>query len=131
MILARSRLLISLFVLILLMVCLSINSWAEEPCENWMGRIVSVQGDVEALRTGETHWDLVRLNETYCIGDMIRVQKNSRAALILVNGTTLRLDQGSTIIFSNMEKKETLLLRLLKGGFLKVLLISSAVFPIR
>lgn len=113
---ARSRLLISSLMFTLLVVCLSINSWAEEPCENWVGKIVSVQGNVEALRTGETHWDLVRLNDTYCIGDMIRVQKNSRAALILVNEATLRLDQESTIIFSHMEKKETLLLRLLKGA---------------
>jgi tetratricopeptide (TPR) repeat protein len=65
----------------------------------------------------KTHWDPVHLNDTYCIGDMIRVMKNSRAALVLINGTTLRLDQESTIIFSRLEEKETLLLKLLKGAY--------------
>jgi Tfp pilus assembly protein PilF len=112
----RFRFFVSSVMFILLMVCLSISSWAEEPCENWVGKIVSVQGSVEARKVSKTHWDPVRLNDTYCIGDMIRVQKNSRAALVLINGATLRLDQGSTIIFSRIEKKETLFLRLLKGA---------------
>lgn len=112
----KTRYAFSLFLFILLMVCLSITSWAEEPCDNWVGKIVSVQGSVEARRVGETQWVPVRLNDTYCIGDMIRVQKNSRAALILVNEATLRLDQESTIIFSRREEKETLFLKLLKGA---------------
>ena len=112
----KTRYAFSLFLFILLMVCLSITSWAEEPCDNWVGKIVSTQGSVEARRVGETQWVPVRLNDTYCIGDMIRVQKNSRAALILVNEATLRLDQESTIIFSRREEKETLFLRLLKGA---------------
>ena len=113
---ARSRFFVSSLMFVLLMVCQSISSWAEEPCESWMGKIVSIQGSVEARRVSETHWDPVHLNDTYCIGDMIRVQKNSRAALVLINGATLRLDQESTITFSRVEEKQTLLLRLLKGA---------------
>jgi tetratricopeptide (TPR) repeat protein len=113
---ARFRFFVLILIFILLMVCLSINSWAREKCENWVGKIVSVQGSVEALKIGENHWDPVRLNDTYCIGDMIRVQKNSRAALILVNAATLRLDQESSIIFSPLEEKETLFLKLLRGA---------------
>ena len=112
----KSRYVFSSLLFILLMVCPSNNSWAEEPCESWVGKIVSIQGNVEARRASETHWDPVHLNDTYCIGDMIRVQKHSRAALVLVNGATLRLDQESAIIFSRLEEKETLFLRLLRGA---------------
>ena len=92
---ARSRFFVSSLMFVLLMISLSISSWAEEPCESWVGKIVSVQGSVEARRVSETHWDPVHLNDTYCIGDMIRVQKHSRAALVLINGATFRLDQES------------------------------------
>ncbi len=112
----RFRFLFSSLMFILVMVCLSISSWAEEPCESWVGKIVSVQGSVEARRVSETHWDPVHLNDTYCSGDIIRVQKNSRAALVLINVATLRLDQESTITFSRVEEKQTLLLKLLKGA---------------
>jgi len=112
----KSRHVFSSLLFILLMVCLSITSWAEEPCKSWVGKIVSIQGSVEAQRVSQTHWDPARLNDTYCIGDMIRVHKNSRAALVLVNGATLRLDQESTITFSRLEEKETLFLMLLKGA---------------
>ncbi len=113
---ARTRFFVLLFIFNLLMVCLSISTWAQETCENWVGKIVSVQGTVEALRNGETQWNPVRLNDTYCIGDIIRVQKNSRTAIVLVNGATLRLDQESTINFSHVEKKQTIWLKLLKGA---------------
>jgi len=113
---AGSRFFVSSLMFVLLMVSLSISSWAEEPCESWTGKIVSVQGSVDARRVGETHWDPVHLNDTYCIGDMIRVQKYSRAAIVLINGATLRLDQESTITFSRVEEKQTLMLKLLNGA---------------
>jgi tetratricopeptide (TPR) repeat protein len=89
---------------------------AEEQRDEWVGKIVSVQGKVEVRKISETLWKPVRLNDTYCIGDMIRVQENSRAALVLYNGATLRLDQNSVITFMDVEKKQTLLIRLLKGA---------------
>ena len=89
---------------------------AEEQRDEWVGKIVSVQGKVEVRKISETLWKPVRLNDTCCIGDMIRVQENSRAALVLYNGATLRLDQNSVITFMGVEKKQTLLLRLLKGA---------------
>jgi Tfp pilus assembly protein PilF/opacity protein-like surface antigen len=47
---------------------------------------------------------------------MIRVREHSRAAVVLCNGATLRLDQNSAITFTSFEKKQTLLIRLLKGA---------------
>jgi len=99
-----------------LAVALFSTSWASEPSKEWVGKIVSVQGTVQARRIGTTHWVPVHLSDTYRIGDMIRVREHSRAAVVLCNGATLRLDQNSTMTFSALEKKQTLLIRLLKGA---------------
>ena len=56
---------------------------AAETCEEWVAKVVSVQGSVEAQRAGETQWQPVRLHDTYCSGDTIRVQERSRAAIVL------------------------------------------------
>ena len=112
----RFRILISALLVGILTASLSSGIWAAEPCEEWLGKIVSVQGSVEARRTGETLWKPAHMNDTYCAGDMIRVQENSRTAVVLYNGATLRLDQKSAITFMGVEKKQTLLLRLIEGA---------------
>ena len=84
-------------------------------CEEWVARVVSVQGSVHTQRDGETKWVPAKLNDTYRPGDMIRVQERSRAEVSLCNEVTLRLDQNSTVTFSGVEKEDTLLIRLLKG----------------
>jgi tetratricopeptide (TPR) repeat protein len=116
MILKKSGLLISVLLISILAGVISSTSSASDPSEEWVGKIVSVQGSVQVQKIGTTHWEPVHLNDTCCIGDMIRVQQHSRAAVVLCNGATLRLDQNSTITFSSLEKKQTLLIRLLKGA---------------
>ena len=116
MILKKPRMLISLLLISILAGVLSSTSWATEPSEEWVGKIVSIQGSVQVQRINTTHWEPVHLNDTCYIGDMIRVRKNSRAAVVLCNDATLRLDQNSTITFTSLEKKQSLLIRLLKGA---------------
>jgi len=83
----------------------------------WVGKIVSVQGRVQVRRAGVAEWVSVRLNETYGFGDMIRVQEQSRAAVVLRSGAILRLDQKTTITFSASEQKEeSSLIDLLHGA---------------
>jgi tetratricopeptide (TPR) repeat protein len=82
----------------------------------WVGKIVSVQGSVQVQRAGAAEWVPVRLNDTYAFGDMIRVQGQSRAAVVLRNEAILRLDQNTTITFSASEEKETSLLDMLNGA---------------
>jgi tetratricopeptide (TPR) repeat protein len=82
----------------------------------WVGKIVSVQGSVQVRRTGATEWVPVRLNDTYAFGDMIRVQEQSRAAVVLRNEAILRLDQNTTITFSASEEKGTSLLNMFNGA---------------
>jgi tetratricopeptide (TPR) repeat protein len=84
-------------------------------CEQWGGKIVSVQGVVQVRKAGESKWIQVRLNETYCPRDMIRVLKNSRAAIVLSNETLFRLDQNTTVTFTGVEKEKTFLIDIFKG----------------
>ncbi len=86
-----------------------------ETCAEWVGKVVSVQGDVQALRKGETQWKIAELNDTYCPSDTIRVQERSRADILLANDSILRLDQKSTITFSGPEKEKMFLINLKTG----------------
>ena len=92
------------------------SAGAAETCEEWVAKVVSLQGSVQARRVGETQWAPVKLNDTYCPGDMIRVQERSRAAVVLANESILRLDQKTTITFIGVEKERTSLLDLLIGA---------------
>jgi tetratricopeptide (TPR) repeat protein len=85
-------------------------------CEPWVAKLVSAQGNVQVRRAGETQWQPVRLDETYCAGDMLRVQEHSRAAVVLPNDINLRLDQHTTITFIGLERERTSLLDLLLGA---------------
>ena len=84
--------------------------------EAWIGKIVSVQGQVLAKRQGETQWQPVHLNDTYGVEESLHVGSDSRAAVVLKNGTLLRLDQNTTILFKGMEEEKTSLLEMLKGA---------------
>jgi tetratricopeptide (TPR) repeat protein len=81
-----------------------------------VAKVVSVQGSVQVRRAGEAEWIPVKLDDIYCPGDMVRVQEQSRAAIILPNETLLRLDQKTTITFNGIEKERTSLLDLIKGA---------------
>jgi len=105
-----------LVILIALLVALAAppadGAEADEP---WVARVVSVQGLVEARRTGTLHWFAVKLNDTFRPGDMVRLHENSRASVALPNETILRLDQNTTVTFSALEKQQTWLIDLLRG----------------
>jgi tetratricopeptide (TPR) repeat protein len=87
-----------------------------QPCGQWIAKAVSVQGSVQALRAGERQWRPVRLSDTFCPGDMIRVLKLSRADIVLSNDTILRLDQNTAISFPEPEKEKPFLVNLLNGA---------------
>lgn len=85
-------------------------------CENWAGKVVSAEGSVQAKRAGEAYWQPVKLNDTFCSGDMIWVQEKSRADITLINQPVLRLDQNSTIIFGGLKEEKISLIDLIKGS---------------
>jgi len=110
-----SRLIIcTSFLAVLLCPCAS----PAETCDQWVAKAVSVQGSVEVRRVGETRWQSVKLNDTYCPGDVIRVNDSSRADLALINQPVIRLDQNTTITLGELKEERTSLMH-----------ISSAVLP--
>ncbi|MGD9228514.1 MAG: tetratricopeptide repeat protein, partial [Desulfobacterales bacterium] len=106
-----------------LIVCLSLMaallypcvSFAEN-CEKRVATVVSVQGSVEVQRAGETQWQTVKLNDTFCPGDKIRVNERSRAGLTLVNQPVLRLDQNTSITLGGVKEKQTSVVELARGA---------------
>jgi Tfp pilus assembly protein PilF len=87
-------------------------------CEKWAGKVVSAQGVVEAKPAGETRWQAVKLNETYCPGDTIRTDRKSRADIALSNHPLLRLDQNSTVTLGGMKDEKTSLVDMVSGAAL-------------
>lgn len=110
----------SIFLFVFLVLCTFFltflpNQASAKTCEQWVAKIVSAQGTVETKRVGESQWQEARLNDTFCGGDMIRVQNESRASFAFANQPLLRLDQNSVITFGKIEKKEGTLAGLFKG----------------
>ncbi|KPK22929.1 MAG: hypothetical protein AMJ61_16600 [Desulfobacterales bacterium SG8_35_2] len=85
-------------------------------CEQWVAKIVSVEGRVEVKRNGETQWQQVQLEETFCAGDQIRVLEESRADLSFANQPLLRLDQNSTITLAGVEEETSGIADLFKSA---------------
>lgn len=93
-----------------------VSGMAIAPCEQWVGRLVSLQGGVEVRRVGKPDWKRVRLEETFCFGDTIRVLEHGRAAVQLRNDALLRLDQKTTLTFSEIQNERTYIVDLPKGA---------------
>ena len=109
--------------LLLLMICAVLltiliypKALSAKTCEPWAAKVVSVQGTVEVKKADETQWQTAKLNDTYCAGDVIRVEENSRADIALVNQPVLRLDQNTTITLGGMKEERTSLIDMLKGA---------------
>jgi len=89
---------------------------SQAKCGEWVARIVSIEGRVETLPAGETNWQAVKLEDTYCPEDRVRTLEKSRAAFILKNETTLRLDENTMVKFSSLAPESPSLLQLLTGS---------------
>ena len=87
-----------------------------ETCEQWIAKAVSVEGNVEVQRSGETQWQTVELDDSFCPGDTIRVDDRSRTALSLENQPLLRLDQNTTITLGGVREKRGAVVALAKGA---------------
>ena len=87
-----------------------------QTCEQWFAKATSVQGTVEVKRGGTTHWEKVMLNDTFCLGDIVRIRERSRADIVMKNEANLRLDQNTSITFSEIEKERIPLINLLSGA---------------
>lgn len=85
-------------------------------CEKPVAVAVSVQGEVNARKGGAADWEPVRRKDAFCPGDAVRVMEQSRADLLLINETTLRLDQNTEIVFTAPGREKEFWLDVLLGG---------------
>ena len=106
------------FLVIVLVASLQPFFAVAQTCEEPIGKMVSVQGTVESQKAGGTQWQPVKLNDTLCPGDTIRVLDNSRAQLALANQSVLRINENTTITLEGVDEDQTSLIDLLKGAAL-------------
>jgi tetratricopeptide (TPR) repeat protein len=85
-------------------------------CDQWAAKVVSVQGNVRAQSAGEPRPRPVLFKEALCPGDTIKVHERSRADLLLPNETVVRLDQNTTVKFSEPEKERPYIIDLIIGA---------------
>jgi len=110
---------VTLFFLVIVLVApLQPFSAGAQTCEKPIGKMVSVQGTVESQKAGGTQWQPVKLNDTLCSGDTIRVLDNSRAEIALANQSVLRINENTTITLEGVDEDRTTLVDLLKGAAL-------------
>ena len=101
--------------LALLAFCFSPQAFAQDT-QAWVATLKSVQGTVETRKAEQTEWRPAAPNDTFAIGDSVRVLGYSRAAILLPDETLLRLDQNTTVTFTPPRDQNRSWLDLLKGA---------------
>lgn len=82
--------------------------YSQASCPDHIGRIVSLQGDVQVQRAHTSEWVGVKsLDLPLCIGDQIRTGLLSRAGLYISPETIVRLDQNTTLEFVEQTAEQT------------------------
>jgi tetratricopeptide (TPR) repeat protein len=71
---------------------------------------------VEVRRAAAASWQPVKLNDTLCPGDTIRVQERSRADVTLLDQSVLRLNAGATVTIEPVKDQRTSVIGLLQGA---------------
>jgi tetratricopeptide (TPR) repeat protein len=89
---------------------------AQASCSPPPAKAVSVQGTVEARRAGASQWQPVKLNDTFCAGDAIRVGDKSRADVALLNQSVLRINANSAITVEAPKEERTGVIALVQGA---------------
>ena len=91
---------------------------AASSCTEWVAKVVSVQGKVETLHSGEANWKMIQQDDVFCQGDKIRSERNSRATLQLSNNSLISIDQNTNLNFSvpKVEAASSWLIELFKGS---------------
>jgi Tfp pilus assembly protein PilF len=88
---------------------------AGRSCEQWFADITTVEGRVEVLREAEQSWAQLATGARVCSGDKLRSETSSRATITLIDGTTLRLDENSTLALPDPPSGSGSLINLLRG----------------
>ena len=86
-----------------------------ENCAESVGRMVSVQGQIQVRHSNQTGWNSLKLGEKICPGDILRAGNNSRAAVALSNESVLRINRNSTLFFPEQKRNRPFPLKILHG----------------
>jgi len=102
----------------IILLVLAIPALATEGCEVTVGRLATLEGQVEVQKTGMASWQPGKLDDTLCQGDTVRAAERSRATVVLVNEAVLRIDQNTAMRLDNISgvAGERSALSLLKGA---------------
>ena len=92
--------------------------WAAKAqrCDPPAGRAASVQGTVELRRAGTTQWQPVALNDELCPGDTIRALERSRADVMLLSQSVLRIRANTTLTLEGIRDEQSYFVDLLQGA---------------
>ncbi len=84
-------------------------------CELVVAKLVSVEGEVEVRVSTAKNWSIAAAGESFCPGDTLRVNNNSRAALQLSNHTLVRLDAHTTLTINGPQQAQGFWVELIRG----------------
>jgi len=95
---------------------LTVAAAAAAGAEEWLCKVVSVQGTVEGRRAGMSEWIPLHMDDQLFAGDALRTSQRSRAALLMRNDVVVRIDENTTVTLVGLEEEKTSILDLIRGG---------------
>jgi tetratricopeptide (TPR) repeat protein len=81
-----------------------------------VARIVSIEGTVKVAASESAPLEEAQPDQSLCAGNVVEVGELSRAALLLPNETTIRLDQRSRLVLSGFAADQSSALALTRGA---------------
>ena len=88
---------------------------AARTCDEWSASVSVVEGRVEVRRSATTAWVGLAAGDRVCTDDLVRVDRSSRAILLLSDGGTIKLDEHSVLNLPEPPSGVGSLLELLRG----------------
>ena len=86
----------------LFLLALASTAAVADSCQITVGRLATVEGQVEVQRTGSPNWLAGVLGGDLCQGDTVRASANSRATIALINQAVLRVDQNTAMLLDKI-----------------------------
>jgi tetratricopeptide (TPR) repeat protein len=90
------------YIVIIFLLMPVFNVSAKEGCSSIVGKITSVEGEVEVRPDTNGGWRNASLGYSLCEADTIQVGQRSRAGIQLINHTVIRLDENTTLRLVNV-----------------------------
>ncbi|WP_026600396.1 FecR domain-containing protein [Methylomonas sp. 11b] len=110
------RCLVICFMVLFAPMCLAETDATATSCSvEKAAKLVSLQGTLFYDVGAKGQWQPAQLEQSLCEGSRVRVEAYSRASLLLPNGITLRLAEGTVLTLNGIARNQATLVDLLKG----------------